>query len=177
MPVLKENQAELRDWAEYLLQYPADQEHHYHEVRSGWVWVWRVRSTAQIPPGKELFFPGLQQIVEIHRHKTHKRTGVRVQETGLYVTSLSPAQADATTLARISRGHWAIENRLHHKRDVALGEDACRTRKAAQAMAALRNLLLGFLHQLGVPVLRTIRRFAVKPMSLYRWLSGCRCIR
>lgn len=59
------------------------------------------------------------------------------------------------------------------KRDVALGEDACRTRKAAQTLAALRNLLLGFLHVLGVPVLRSLRRFAVNPMPLYRWLMGC----
>jgi len=71
------------------------------------------------------------------------------------------------------RGHWGIANRLHHKRDVALGEEACRTRKAAQTLAALRNLLLGFLHVLGVPVLRSFRRFAVNPMPLYRWLMGC----
>ncbi len=55
----------------------------------------------------------------------------------------------------------------------ALGEDACRTRKAAQTLAALRNLLLGFLHLCGVPALRSLRRFAVNPMPLYRWLMGC----
>ncbi|AWR88096.1 hypothetical protein [Meiothermus taiwanensis] len=54
-----------------------------------------------------------------------------------------------------------------------LGEDACRTRKAAQALAALRNQLLGFLHRLDVPVLRSVRSFSVNPMPLFRWLSGC----
>lgn len=39
-------------------------------------------------------------------------------------------------------------------------------------MAALSNLLLSFFHQPGLPVLRTIRRFAVNPMPLYRWLTG-----
>jgi hypothetical protein len=88
-------------------------------------------------------------------------------------TSLSPAQANAASLGGIRRGHWAIENRLHHKRDTVLGEDACRTRKAAQSLAALRNLLLGFLHQLTTPVLRSVRSFSTNPMPLYRWLSGC----
>ena len=163
----------MKDWAEYLLRYPVEDEHVYHQVRSGALWVWRVRSTAQIPAEKELSFPGLQQIVEIYRHKIHKRTGAIAEETHLAVTSLSPAQADAATLALISRNHWAIENKLHYKRDTVFAEDACRTRKAAQAMAALRNLLLGFLHQLGRPVLRNVRSFSVQPMPLFRWLNGC----
>jgi predicted transposase YbfD/YdcC len=162
----------LKDWAEFLLGYPAEDVHLYHQVRSGALWVWQARSTAQLPPEQEGSFPGLRQIVAIHRHKTHKRSGAVSQETDLYLTSLPPEQADAATLARLSRSHWAIENRLHHKRDVALGEDACRTRKGAQALAALRNLLLGFLHQLDAPVLRNLRCFAVNPMPLYRWLSG-----
>lgn len=162
----------MKDWGEFLLRYPAEEVHLYHEVRSGVLWVWQARRITQLPPEEEASFPGLKQIVAIHRHKMHKRSGAVSQETDLYLTSLSPEQANAATLARLSRGHWAIENRLHHKRDVALGEDACRTRKGAQALAALRNLLLGFLHQKGVPVLRSLRRFAVNPMPLYRWLSG-----
>ncbi|RIH84805.1 hypothetical protein Mlute_01790 [Meiothermus luteus] len=62
----------------------------YHQVRSGALWVWRVRTTAQIPPDPALGFPGLQQIVEIHRHKTHKRTGEVCEETDLAIISLSP---------------------------------------------------------------------------------------
>ncbi|MBO1438560.1 transposase family protein [Meiothermus sp. CFH 77666] len=45
--------------------------------------------------------------------------------------------AAAATLARLSRGHWAIENRLHHKRDVALGEDACGSGCPAQPAPGL----------------------------------------
>jgi predicted transposase YbfD/YdcC len=44
------------------------------------------------------------------------------------------------------RGHWsAIENGTHYRRDVTLGEDACRTtsRKGAAALASLRNLANG----------------------------------
>jgi len=40
----KDNQAELKDWAAHLLQYPPD-DVCYHQVRSGALWVWRVRTT------------------------------------------------------------------------------------------------------------------------------------
>ena len=46
----------------------------------------------------------------------------------------------------IIRGHWAaIENGVHYRRDVSLGEDACRVanRKSAHALATLRNLAIG----------------------------------
>ena len=44
------------------------------------------------------------------------------------------------------RGHWsAIENGTHYRRDVTLGEDACRTadRRGAEVLATLRNLANG----------------------------------
>jgi len=44
------------------------------------------------------------------------------------------------------RGHWStIENGTHYRRDVSLGEDACRTadRKGAAVLASLRNLANG----------------------------------
>jgi predicted transposase YbfD/YdcC len=44
------------------------------------------------------------------------------------------------------RGHWsAIENGTHYRRDVTLGEDACRTanRNGAAVLASFRNLTNG----------------------------------
>lgn len=61
----------------------------------------------------------------------HKRPRESSERADLYLTSLSPVQGDALTLARISWGRWGIENRLHHKRDTVLGEYARHTRKAA----------------------------------------------
>jgi hypothetical protein len=51
------------------------------------------------------------------------------------------------------RRHWHIENRLHWPRDVTLGEDACQVRSghAPQALAALRNCVVGLLHWHRVP--------------------------
>ncbi|MBE7501470.1 MAG: hypothetical protein HS113_14435 [Verrucomicrobiales bacterium] len=67
-------------------------------------------------------------------------------DIGLYASSLTLDQhADASVL-EIIRDHWsAIENGTHHRRDVTLGEDACRTahRQGAAVLASLRNLAIG----------------------------------
>lgn len=67
-------------------------------------------------------------------------------EIGCYATSLTLEEYTAAGLEEIVRGHWsAIENGTHYRRDVTLGEDACRTanRVGAEVLASLRNLALG----------------------------------
>ena len=68
-------------------------------------------------------------------------------EVRYFLSSLS-ATTPPDGLLRLVRQHWHIENRLHWPRDVTLGEDACqvRTGRAPQALAALRNAVLGLLH-------------------------------
>ena len=80
---------------------------------------------------------------------TRQRTiqGVTTQETVYGITSLSVEEADAQRLLELTRGHWGIENGLHYKRDVTLGEDACRvrTQTAPQVLASLRNSIVHLL--------------------------------
>lgn len=67
-------------------------------------------------------------------------------EVGYYASSLSLAQRDDAAIAALIRGHWsAIENGTHYRRDVTLGEDACRVadRNNAAVLASLRNLANG----------------------------------
>lgn len=67
-------------------------------------------------------------------------------EIGLYVTSCPLEQHTDAEMSEVIRGHWsAIENGTHHRRDVTLGEDACRVahRGAASVLASLRNLAIG----------------------------------
>jgi hypothetical protein len=81
---------------------------------------------------------------------TRERTiqGVTTRETVYGISSLGVAVADAARLLELTRGHWGIENGLHYKRDVTLGEDASRVRREAapEVMAALRNSII---HLLG----------------------------
>jgi predicted transposase YbfD/YdcC len=81
------------------------------------------------------------------------------QEARLFLTSL-PAATPAAELLRLVREHWHIENRLHYVRDVTLGEDACQVRvgRAPQGLAALRNAVVGLLHQHHVPNLAATLR-------------------
>jgi hypothetical protein len=60
------------------------------------------------------------------------------------ITSLPFEQARPAWLADLLRGHWAIEA-LHHVRDTSFAEDASqvRTGAAPNAMACLRNLVIG----------------------------------
>jgi hypothetical protein len=69
------------------------------------------------------------------------------------ITSLTFAQASPARLADYIRGHWVIENGLHHIRDVTFAEDASqlRTGTGPHVMACLRNLALGALRLAGHP--------------------------
>jgi hypothetical protein len=64
------------------------------------------------------------------------------------------------------RGHWAIENGLHHVRDVTFAEDASQLRAGTgpQVMACLRNLAIGALSRAGpVNIAAALRQHARDP--------------
>jgi predicted transposase YbfD/YdcC len=71
----------------------------------------------------------------------------RSSELRYYISSL-PLK-DYKNIAKSIRYHWAIENKLHWKLDVAMGEDACRIYKerAAENFSALRKLALSCLER------------------------------
>lgn len=88
---------------------------------------------------------GCWQVIAVERYSLEQNQPEEDAslEIGCYATSLAwDERNDAEILAAI-RGHWsAIENGTHYRRDVTLGEDACRTasRNGAAVLASLRNL-------------------------------------
>jgi hypothetical protein len=72
-----------------------------------------------------------------------------------------PRPASPARLADYLRGHWAIENGLHHIRDVTFGEDASqvRTETGPHVMMCLRNLVIGTLSRAGPVNLAAALRF------------------
>jgi hypothetical protein len=54
------------------------------------------------------------------------------------ITSLTTCQANPADILAFNRGHWGIENRAHHVRDVTFDEDRSqvRTGSSPQVMAA-----------------------------------------
>jgi hypothetical protein len=101
---------------------------------------------------------GLKQGFQLVRERTEK--GVKTVEIVHGITSLSPERADAQRLLELTRGHWGIENGLHYRRDVTMGEDASRVRKgvAPQVMAALRNSVIHMLSDVVAPNLASAMR-------------------
>jgi hypothetical protein len=101
---------------------------------------------------------GLKQGFELVRERTEK--GKTTREVVHGITSLRPERAAAQRLLELTRGHWGIENELHYKRDVTMGEDASRVRKggAPQVMAALRNSIIHVLSDVIAPSLAAAMR-------------------
>jgi IS4 transposase len=100
----------------------------------------------------------LRQGFELTRERTEK--GVSSVEVVHGITSLGPERADARKLLELTRDHWGIENGLHYRRDVTLGEDQSRIRKgvAPQVMAALRNSVIHVLSGVVAPSLAAAMR-------------------
>lgn len=111
-------------------------------------------------------WPGLQQVCRIDR--TRIIHGKQTTETAYAITSLSRQRASAGELLKIARGHWAIENSLHHVRDVSMGEDECRVRSgsAPQVLAAVRNVSILLMRQARADnIAAAQRRYAAKPQE------------
>jgi predicted transposase YbfD/YdcC len=94
-----------------------------------------------------LDWPAVAQVFELERVRILKD---KAEVEVVYgITSLKRAGADAKELLALVRGHWGIENGLHHVRDVTLGEDGCRVRTGSspQVLAALRNVAVHLLEE------------------------------
>jgi hypothetical protein len=76
------------------------------------------------------------------------------------ITSLSFTTTIAPQLLTWTRQHWAIENRLHYRRDVTLGEDATRMKEThqAQVVATINNFIVALANYLGFSNLASARR-------------------
>lgn len=94
----------------------------------------------------------MAQVCRIER--TREVKGAVSHETVYAITSLDRDHASPEALLAMAREHWGIENRLHWRRDVLLGEDASRIRSGAapQAMAILRNAMLAIANLFAAPI-------------------------
>ena len=101
-----------------------------------------------------LAFPHAAQAIQIVRRRRQlngKNSKKWSAETVYAITSLTAIQARPAELARIARGHWGIEDRLHWVRDVSLGEDAAasRTGSGPATLATIRAAIIAALKDAG----------------------------
>lgn len=118
-------------------------------------------------------WPLLQQVAELRRTVTVRKTGKTSEEVVYLITPLTPQEAGPARLIEIVRGHWSIENSSHYVRDVTFGEDRSRlcTGHTPQIMAAFRNLAITLIHRQGSSqIVGTRRHFASHPRSAFALL-------
>jgi hypothetical protein len=106
----------------------------------------RLKRAAVTP--EQIGLCGCWQVIAVRRERVplDPRAGEATDDVWYYATSITEDEMTDEELMEIIRGHWsAIENGVHHRRDVSLGEDACRVaaRRPAHALATLRNLAIG----------------------------------
>ena len=97
---------------------------------------------------EEIGLCGCWQVIGVRREREEldPRSEGPSDEIGYYASSVAHQELTDDELLEAIRGHCsAIENGVHHRRDVSFGEDACRVsqRSAAHALATLRNLAIG----------------------------------
>ncbi|MBQ1101256.1 ISAs1 family transposase [Streptomyces sp. b94] len=148
-------------WRDIRLDhYERGRGHHRDEIR-------RLKTAAFA----HLDHPHARQALQVVRWRRDLGTGKLTIERIYLVTSLPPGAATGTELAAWIRGHWRIENKLHHVRDRTFHEDASkiRTRHLPRVMAGLRNLAIGVHRQDGhtniAAALRRTARDHLRPLT------------
>jgi predicted transposase YbfD/YdcC len=167
LAIVKRNHPGLHDrvrqlpWRDIPLEhYDRTRAHYRTEIR-------RLKAAAFA----HLDYPDARQALQIVRWRRDLSTGKLTVERVHLITSLEPGQATGDQLAAWIRGHWGIENRLHHVRDRTYREDdsKIRTGQLPRTMATLRNLAISIFRQDGqaniAAALRRAARDYHRPLS------------
>lgn len=124
---------------------------------------------------RHLDYPGARQALRVMRWRKILTSKKITIERLYFVTSLPPGAATGEQLADWIRGHWKIENQLHHVRDTTFAEDASTTRTGSlpRVMASLRNLAISVLRQDGRTNIATATRHHARhpsrPLTALGW--------
>jgi predicted transposase YbfD/YdcC len=132
----------------------------------------KVIDTPDLPRWPEL--TGVAQVAQLRRTVT--RAGKKTVEVVYLITSAAHHNAPPAVLAAWVKGHWAIENRLHHVRDVTFDEDRsqARTGHAPHVMASLRNTAIGILRLAGWDnIAAALRHHARNPQRAITCALAC----
>lgn len=172
--IAKGNQSELREAIAFLFHQPphprlfpegeartVDKAHGRLEIR-------HLRVSSELGEYLAPRWPQVAQVFQIER--TITRHGKTTHELVYGLTSLTAQETSPAHLLALVRHHWHIENRSHWRRDVTLGEDACRVTvgQVPQVFATLNNCVLAIVDFLQQPNLAAATRFfSVRPQKAF----------
>jgi predicted transposase YbfD/YdcC len=148
--IVKKNQATLYEYLDMLFRLPAHPADHEvwdtfgPQTEKGHGRLETRSLTCGAAHIEDVDWPDVQQVVRRECERLILKTGKRSCEVSYGLLSLRPEEAGAAAIERLWRGHWTIENPVHHVRDVTFGEDAGHAAQGntAHVLAALRNGLL-----------------------------------
>jgi predicted transposase YbfD/YdcC len=109
---------------------------------------------------------GIEQVFRLERTRCILKSGAIEHEVVYGLSSLSMRLAPPARVLSLIRDHWAIENKLHYRRDGSLGEDACQTRTGTVSglLAQLNSTVLSLMDRAAVRnVARQMRYFDAHP--------------
>ena len=129
-------------------------------------WVGIYENRIKVPKG----WNDIQRIIKVRRWGT--RSGKPYDFTAYYI--LSKPMNNASSIARMIRGHWKIENALHWTKDVLMGEDnmTITEQRSAGLVGMLNTLALNLLRLAGFkPNKDTLLRFTNNVKELHKLLA------
>ncbi len=157
------------DWPTWLEQRTATTVNKGH----GRIEVRQLRASTELNEYLAAQWVDVAQVFQIERDMV--RNGKPTHAVVYGITSIPAEVADPGAVLSLVRRHWHLENRVHWRRDVTLGEDGCQVKQstAAQVLAALNNGVLMLMDRLGVPnVAAQMREFAAHPRAAVALLLG-----
>jgi predicted transposase YbfD/YdcC len=175
---IKENTpAVLRDLKDFFEDEAIDRgEFQYHKETNkghGRLEVREIWTSTQMNEWFEKEWTGTAQVFMIR--KMVKEKGEETIKLSYGITNVSRVHADAKRILELKRKHWLIENRLHYRRDVTLGEDASQVRfqGAPEVIAALNGGVLAIMDFMAVKnVAKQMRHFCAHPHKIIQLLLG-----
>jgi predicted transposase YbfD/YdcC len=178
LALVKENQPgvleDLRDFFEDKDPESSEWDEHKRVQKGhGRLETREIWTSTQMNEWFEQEWAGVAQVFKIRRLR--KKRGKQEEEIVYGLTNLPRKKAQAERLLELNQKHWRIENRLHYRRDVTLGEDACqiRVKHAPQVLAALNGGVLAIMDYLGVNnVAKQMRHFCAQPQEALQLLLG-----
>jgi len=168
---VKENASDLRQRIERILnRHPVALQQAQTEDRAhGRIEKRRVQMTAILPALTD--WPHTHIACRVIRERQQIRRGQIVaesRETAIYVGSFSAHTCSPERVLALVRGHWGIENGLHHRKDRSMDEDRCRSAagKTGRVMCCLRSLAAVVLGRAKESLSVVQRRLSRKPHLL-----------
>ncbi len=178
LTIVKKNQPQMyEDLVDFFDDPDAEQEEWQYSKRvpkrHGRLEIREIWSSTQMNEWLETEWVGVAQVFRLRRYV---KAGDKEREEIVYgLTNLPRKKANASRLLALEQAHWRVENRLHYRRDVTLGEDGCQVRisGAPQALAALNGAVLALMDWLQVRnVASQMRHFCAHPVKALHLLCG-----